>query len=305
LGGTEAGNYNLVPTTTTTTAAISKANITAVTGATALDKVYNANTAATANLSAAALAGNLDGANLTVSSTGATFDNKNVGTGKTVTLAGLSLGGTEAGNYNLVPTTTTTTAAISKANITAVTGITAANKVFDGTNVTTANVGSAVLVGNLDGANVGVTAAAAVFDTPAVGTAKAVSITGLALSGSAASNYQLTAPTTAATTATITAAPVVSTTTPALEAQATVTAGVFNGAGATGGSGSGSGSGASGAGGAPGDTSGAATGGRGNFASLQAPRVDIQDLGVRIQLEVAKVCFERIASNGEISTVCQ
>src|SRR5690606_41790585 len=43
----------------------------------------------------------------------ATFDNKNVGTGKTVTLTGATLAGADAGNYTLTSVATTT------ANITA------------------------------------------------------------------------------------------------------------------------------------------------------------------------------------------
>ena len=59
------------------------------------------------------------------------FDTARVGTGKTVTVTGLTLSGAAAGNYTLATTTATTTA-----NITAVTltpTVTAANKVYDGT----------------------------------------------------------------------------------------------------------------------------------------------------------------------------
>ena len=58
------------------------------------------------------------------------FDTKNVGTDKTVTVSGLSLTGADAGNYVLTPPTTT--ANITAATLT-VTGITASNKVYDGT----------------------------------------------------------------------------------------------------------------------------------------------------------------------------
>ena len=40
----------------------------------------------------------------------ATFDTASVGTGKTVTVDGLTLGGAAAGNYTLASTTATTTA---------------------------------------------------------------------------------------------------------------------------------------------------------------------------------------------------
>ncbi len=60
----------------------------------------------------------------------ATFDNKNVGTGKTVTIATPSLSGTDASNYNLT-TVPTDTADITAKSMTG--SITAADKVYDGT----------------------------------------------------------------------------------------------------------------------------------------------------------------------------
>ena len=64
---------------------------------------------------------------------GSTFDNKNVGTGKTVTVNSITLAdgsnGGLAGNYSISPGQTTT------ANVTAksltVSGITSANKTYD------------------------------------------------------------------------------------------------------------------------------------------------------------------------------
>ena len=44
---------------------------------------------------------------LDVSGATGTFDDKNAGTGKTVTVNGLSLTGADAGNYILTPPTTT------------------------------------------------------------------------------------------------------------------------------------------------------------------------------------------------------
>ncbi|WP_323825645.1 YDG domain-containing protein, partial [Pseudomonas aeruginosa] len=70
---------------------------------------------------------------LTVATATGNFSDKNAGNGKTVNITGLSLGGADAGNYLLPTGATTTTANITQANIAAVTGITAANKVYDGT----------------------------------------------------------------------------------------------------------------------------------------------------------------------------
>src|SRR5439155_16445609 len=52
---------------------------------------------------------------LTVSYTGATFADKNAGTGKTVTVRGIALSGPDAGNYTLTKCTATTTADITPA----------------------------------------------------------------------------------------------------------------------------------------------------------------------------------------------
>jgi hypothetical protein len=76
----------------------------------------------------------------------ATFSDKNVGVGKTVTAIGLSLGGADAGNY-VVNTTATTTADIAALGITG--AITAADKVYDGT--TTATIASRTLSGVIGG----------------------------------------------------------------------------------------------------------------------------------------------------------
>ena len=69
------------------------------------------------------------GDDVTLDTSGATgtFDSKDVGTGKTVTVSGLALTGADAGNYILTPPTTT--ANITAATLT-VTGITANNKVL-------------------------------------------------------------------------------------------------------------------------------------------------------------------------------
>ncbi|HTY36645.1 MAG TPA: YDG domain-containing protein [Bacteroidota bacterium] len=106
LAGTSSGNYNL--TQPSTTANITAKNLT-VTGITANDKTYDGTTSATLNTSAAALVGTVAGDNVTLQSSGATgtFSDNQVGTNKTVTIAGLTLGGSDAGNYTLTQPTAT------------------------------------------------------------------------------------------------------------------------------------------------------------------------------------------------------
>jgi hypothetical protein len=99
LGGADKDNYNLLSTTATTTANITKSNITAITGITADNKVYNSNSTATLNVSLASFTGKQGSDNLTVAtSTGTFVDGPHVGTAKTVQITNLTLGGSDASN---------------------------------------------------------------------------------------------------------------------------------------------------------------------------------------------------------------
>src|SRR5207247_2548955 len=122
-------------------------------------------------------------------------------TGKTVTVAGLTLSGSSAGNYAL--TQPTTTADITAKTLT-VSGITADGKVYDGGTVAVIHTGSAALVGVVSGGAVrlGPGSAAGAYPTLLRSTGKTVTVAGLTLSGSSAGNYALTQP---GTTADITA----------------------------------------------------------------------------------------------------
>jgi hypothetical protein len=82
--------------------------------ATAQDKTYDGSTTAAVTLSDDRLSGDL----LTVSYTSAVFADKNASAGKTVTVSGISISGTDAVNYTLTSTTVTTLADITKRAIT-------------------------------------------------------------------------------------------------------------------------------------------------------------------------------------------
>jgi hypothetical protein len=198
LTGAIAGNYQLASTSATTTANITAKELT-ITGVTAVNKVYDDTTAATLDVTNAAMVGVVSGDAVTLNTGSATgaFADANVGVAKTVTVSGLTFSGADAGNYTL--TQPTTTASITAYGLT-VTGITAANKVYDGTTTATLNVASAVLVGVASGdtvtLNTGSTAAA--FANANVGTAKSVTVSGLTISGADAANYALTQPSTTA-----------------------------------------------------------------------------------------------------------
>src|SRR5207248_1792818 len=92
-GGADAGNYNLVNTTAATTADITAKTLTI--SATGINKIYDGTTAASVTLSDDRIAGDV----FADVYTSAAFDTKNVGTAKTVSVSGISITGTDAGNY--------------------------------------------------------------------------------------------------------------------------------------------------------------------------------------------------------------
>lgn len=196
LSGASSGNYIL--TQPSTTANITTKALT-VSGVTASDKIYDRNTVATLDTASATLVGVIAGdtVNLNTTSVTGAFANANVGVGKTVTISGLTISGAEATNYFL--TQPTTTASITAKELT-VTGITANNKVYNGTTVATLNKAGATLVGVISGDTVtlSTTNAVGTFASSEVGADIVVTITGLTISGTPATNYSLTQPSTTA-----------------------------------------------------------------------------------------------------------
>ena len=188
ITGTEAGNYSLTQPTGLS-ADITKADL-AVTGVSAVNKVYDATRTATLTGTATVVGLGSDVVSATGTGTGV-FADKNVGTTKPVTVTGYTLTGTDAGNYNpLQPVGVT--ADITPKPVTAM-GIIASNKVYDGTTAVTLSNGSLAGVIASDAGNVTLTQSG-VFANKDAGTAKAVNITG-ALAGTEAGNYSLTQPT--------------------------------------------------------------------------------------------------------------
>ncbi|KTT27675.1 YDG domain-containing protein [Pseudacidovorax intermedius] len=187
--GADAGNYSINTTASTTANVTAKAITVAATG---VNKVYDGTTAASANL---ASSGVVAGDVVNFSGT-ATLANKNVGTGKAVSVAGIAASGTDAGNYSINTTASTTANVTAKAITVAATGV---NKVYDGTTAAGANLASS---GVVSGDVVSFTGTATLADKN-VGTGKTVSVAGIAASGTDAGNYSIN--TTASTTADVTA----------------------------------------------------------------------------------------------------
>ncbi|MDP2761147.1 MAG: YDG domain-containing protein, partial [Sideroxyarcus sp.] len=179
LAGTDAGNYTVNSTATTTADITAKA----ITGSiTADNKVYNATNAAA--ILTRTLTGVLGSDAVSYSGGAASFDTKNVDTGKTVTGSGLILAGADAGNYTVNSSATTTADITAKA----ITGsITAANKTYDANDV--AAISSRTLSGVLGSDVVSYSGGAASFNTKNVGAGKTVTGTGLVLAGADAGNY--------------------------------------------------------------------------------------------------------------------
>lgn len=167
--------------------------IAAVTGIVAASKEYDGNTTASANLAAAAFTGKLAGDLLAVSNTSATFDTRNVGDGKTVTISGLSLSGADAANYVLTNTTSTTLADITRRTLTP-SNVIAQDKTYDGNTLASTDLSGATFDRLIAGDAVVLVSqpgATANFSNSQAGTNKTVSVTGLGLSGSDAANYAL------------------------------------------------------------------------------------------------------------------
>ncbi len=111
--GTYSGNYTLSATSKTATANITAKSLTPSVSSCS-NKTYDGTTSASCTIS---LATPISGDTVSASGT-CTFNNKNVGTGKTVTCSSISLSGTDSGNYTLDSTSKTKTANITARAVT-------------------------------------------------------------------------------------------------------------------------------------------------------------------------------------------
>src|SRR5207245_11396715 len=142
LSGADASNYSLSSTSATTAADIT-ARMLHVT-ATADSKGYNGTTAAVAHLADDRVLGDV----FSTSYTSATFSDKNVGAGKTVTVTGIAIGaGADAGNYELSNTSTTATANITARPLTV--SATGVDKTYDGTTTATVTLSDNRVAGDV------------------------------------------------------------------------------------------------------------------------------------------------------------
>ena len=178
LEGQDAGNYALGSTTATTQADIAKRTL--VVGATGMNKTYDGSTAANVVLGDDRVAGDL----LSVNVGSASFADKNAGSGKAIAVSGIALGGQDAGNYTLDSTSAVTQADIAKRLLTV--GATGVNKTYDGGTTATVTFDDDRVAGDVLGYG-----GNASFADKNAGNGKAITVTGIALSGQDAGNYAL------------------------------------------------------------------------------------------------------------------
>jgi hypothetical protein len=183
LVGADKGNYTLG------SVGNAQADITArdlTVSATGINKTYDGNASATVNLSTNELSGDT----VTANYTSASFANKNVGTGKPVSVNGISISGADAANYNLTNATASTTADITARGL--VVTATAANKTYDGTNDATVSLSDNRVSGDVLSASY----ASASFDNANAGTGKVVTVSGISVTGADSGNYTFNTSTT-------------------------------------------------------------------------------------------------------------
>ena len=193
LTGVDAFNYSLT-SVATTTADITKKDLHLFTFA-ANSKTYDGNTMA----SGMGWQDDRLGSDLLSFQWTAEFDSKDVGARHVNYTNIVIFEGTDKPNYNLI--TPSAEVAVASANITArslTLNVSGVNREYNNTNVATINYTDNKVTGDVFGINYNAT-----FNDKNVGTGKAVSVTGISLSGTDALNYSLAA--TASTSANITA----------------------------------------------------------------------------------------------------
>jgi hypothetical protein len=196
--GNNGSNYSVTYANNTTSTITQKALTASMSAA---NKTYDGTTTASVTGSSTDV---INGDTVTFANTSATFDTKNVGTAKTVSVAGISLTGTDAGNYSLQSNTATATADIAKKDV-VLASITAANKTYNGSDAATITAGS--ITTGVGSETLAISGAGTFSDkNAAVGkTVTVADVTALTKAdGTGAwSNYNLTTTGSATTTATI------------------------------------------------------------------------------------------------------
>ena len=197
LGGAEAGNYSLAATTAQGAGTITPRALTLGTVA-AQSKTYDGTPLADASKFSAALGNAIAGDSVTATATGAAYNDHNVAAARTIDYTGVSLGGSDAGNYSLAATAAQGEGRITPKELNlALAGGARFDKTYDGT----ANVAQSLTKGTnysltgFVGTEGDHLALAAAMGTYTAGkdarTDKEVTFKNLTLTGTGAGNYVL------------------------------------------------------------------------------------------------------------------
>ena len=205
LTGADAGNYTLNATTASTTASVTPKPVT-LTGVTATDRAYDGTLSVAVsgnNVSSNSFVAN-DVVSIALPPNGlssGTIASKNVGANKPVTVTGLSLAGSDAGNYLIDLAGSGITVNITQKGLTA--SFVGGTRAYNGGVTAPVVASSADIVGG-DTVTFGQNALFTGIDARNAGTNKPVSVTNIVINGADAANYSLLS-TTASTTGTVTA----------------------------------------------------------------------------------------------------
>ncbi len=188
LSGSAANRYVLEDDTASTTGTIRPKPVTV--SAAASDKTYDGTPSAT--IASCTPSGVLpaDADAVACAAGNASFADSGAGSGKTVSVGGITLSGAASGNYAPSSTAVTTTATIRRKPVTP--EVSVASKTYDGTvSATLAACGfQGVLAADASGTSCRV--GAADFGDAAAGVEKPVTVTGIGISGPASANYVVT-----------------------------------------------------------------------------------------------------------------
>ena len=196
LSGAEAGNYTLAATTAQGAGTITKRALTVGT-VTAQSKTYDGTRAADASKFSAALGNAIAGDSVTATATGAAYNDHNVAAARTIDYTGVSLGGSDAGNYSLAATAAQGEGRITPKEL----NLALANGArFDKTYDGRANVTQSLMKGTNytlagfitgEGADIELSAVTGKYADKNAARDKAVTFGGLTLTGTGAGNYVL------------------------------------------------------------------------------------------------------------------
>ena len=193
ISGAKAGNYTLASTSASGNVGTVLAKDITVSLTGTVSKTYDTTDAATLAAGNYNLSGVVGSENVLLNNPASgIYNDIHAGTGKNVSVSGLALSGTDIGNYNLVSTSASGTigAILAKTLNVGLTGT--VSKTYDGDNSATLAAGNYTLDSALGSDVVALNnPASGTYDNLHAGTGKLVSVSGLALTGANAGDYQL------------------------------------------------------------------------------------------------------------------